>query len=968
VKIRNLNGETWWLTGEESADETKEFNRNYKAKSEQKRTRERVATGENTKRMRQRWEDSESRSDLLYNQRTRRSSGRNRKPFASIDSEGAIIHHDGCLRDGLCNCPRRLFNIRAGKNLLIESGPEDSQPCSGNNCGFSFAHRHLTEIEDAVCPDREPFSGLLWYEIFDWLCNLPVGNIYCGFAFNYDANMFFSGFLTFSEVNGKMVPDSEERVRQMQNLVISAKHYAFIGDAEYGVWKVEYLRHAFFSVTPMKAETLDECKTDNFISVCDQLEVFDWDRGKKSKRKTDFPYTSRDTGETVYLGPMGRFNCGDHFHLEHPYRRLTDVGVKNLLKSQRNKIFYKCPSCEYYHLANARNGIPTHHKDESHGHSTRISDSFRLYGRSFLKAASASGVATREELLIIDQGKKGRIDFACIDLAERMEVLRYNAMEIELHQRMMEELRSNCAAVGIYPERWESPGYIARALLWKHKISKTKEYAQNIPDEVWMAGFKAFHAGWFDAPMVGPIPGTRGPRQRVTDSKSNVPIHFRNTGSIIHNDINSAYPWALTQLPDFANGTWERRLPREGEKYCLQKIHFRYPHYDYNRDPEEPMGGFTTRFHPFFMGFPLRTADGHSIRPVEGIGWYWTVEIEQGDITQNGHQEVEILTTESGELESLVFIPDDPSSRPYAWLADVYKERKSLDAINKNKGVPLKLGPNSIYGQKCQKVGGHPYQNYVEASLCTAMVRAHLHKTIHENTCQKGYQCGSTVAQVATDCIDWIQDPSLPVSDELGGWSRDEFKAGMWSIQPGIYWPRDRENLEADWRTRGINPNILLQHAEDIKAGYRRMITHVDDNGYKSIENGNIDVYWVDKKTNRRAQQFIGMHVAYLRSDWSQWLQWVPLKRTIGFDFLNKRNYYQYKDFNDPDEPIWTVPRMAVDLESTDLPVNPPEWHGLVIGKGSNATRQGIEDRLNDTPSEYGVLEGMSDDYWTDIS
>jgi hypothetical protein len=229
-------------------------------------------------------------------------------------------------------------------------------------------------------------------------------------------------------------------------------------------------------------------------------------------------------------------------------------------------------------------------------------------------------------------------------------------------------------------------------------------------------------------------------------------------------------------------------------------------------------------------------------------------------------------------------------------------------------------------------------------------------RTIHEHTCKRGYQCGSTVVQVATDCIDWIGDPHLPDSDELGGWSREVWEDGLWLMQPGIYWPQDKENVEGDWKTRGISPKVILQHASDIKTAYRHMIEAYGNPRF--LEKGRVKLYWADKEAGRRSQQFIGMHTAYHRNDWTLWLRWIPLDRYVSFGFDVKRDLHQDTPAR-TDQPLWLVPRRADKLESAPLKEH-RGWHGLDQG-----TRPAeIDDHLDDTPTEVGVVEGLEDGYW----
>jgi len=88
-------------------------------------------------------------------------------------------------------------------------------------------------------------------------------------------------------------------------------------------------------------------------------------------------------------------------------------------------------------------------------------------------------------------------------------------------------------AFGFYPARWVSSGYLAEKVLINNEIPFPK--FDSIPYEVQEMAFRSYYGGRFEITKRGFI------------------------GTAYKYDINSAYPYSLTKIPDLSNGKWIQR-------------------------------------------------------------------------------------------------------------------------------------------------------------------------------------------------------------------------------------------------------------------------------------------------------------------------------------------------------------------------------------------------------------------------
>lgn len=388
-----------------------------------------------------------------------------------------------------------------------------------------------------------------------------------------------------------------------------------------------------------------------------------------------------------------------------------------------------------------------------------ISDVGTFFQCSFVKALRRWEVGTPEIWSRIESMKFERELFTRIT----PEIRSYNQEEVDLLAELMERFRDVCSDVGYVPTKWQGPGYLAVSMFKRNGVPKSKEYLPKLPLPLLQGARDAYYGGRFETASVGPI-----------------------DGPVYQYDINSAYPWALTQLPCLIHGTW-----RQGDSdslFTLKRIRFEARADSYSRVS--------------YYGFPVRDKAGSIAFPRNGTGWYWQCEIDAAI-----HQKV-TKTFESWTYERHC------DCVPFSWVPKVYEERIALGKAAR--GLILKLGLNSLYGKTVQSIGRPAYAQPVWGSLITALVRAKLYNAVHAAGCSSTV-CGARVHMLATDAVFVTSPVDLPISKALGDWDLETHDS-LFIIQPGVYLMGDDKAP----KTRGIPQRNLVERAQEFRDVFAR--------------------------------------------------------------------------------------------------------------------------------------------------
>lgn len=414
--------------------------------------------------------------------------------------------------------------------------------------------------------------------------------------------------------------------------------------------------------------------------------------------------------------------------------------------------------------------------------SIRIWDVAAFFQSSFVKAIKA-WLGDYPELEMIVHGKAGRDDFSAWSMDAMLE---YNRAELRALVLLVERLRDSIVLAGYKPSRFDGAGALASAFFKRH-MQKTWFKDARIRDEnVLLAAASAYFGGRIEYIQYG---------------------HY--TGYLWDGDINSAYPAALSTIPDLARGRWLRGDRMDIKDFALYRVRW--------AGSKAGIGLF-----------PFRLKNRNVLFPHEGEGWVWGIELIAAVLFLGQAGSIEIL-------DEYYFQPDDPEARPFGWVRDVYQKR--LELVRKAKAGDqraageqkvLKLGLNALYGKTVQHVGYSnpdlpviyryngvkeiyyeqgrhkypPYYNLAIGGYITAYTRA---KLLHAARSDPG-----AVISFMTDGLLAIRplDVDTSADKELGKWSVEEFEnAWLIQVQPGVYYIHDGQH----WieRCRGFRPAAL---------------------------------------------------------------------------------------------------------------------------------------------------------------
>lgn len=401
----------------------------------------------------------------------------------------------------------------------------------------------------------------------------------------------------------------------------------------------------------------------------------------------------------------------------------------------------------------------------------RIDDVFSFFACKFLSAVESilQDELTPEDYAVIAHGKEERGNTTWDDIDE---VVKYWEAEIRLMQRMMEVFRDIMYRAGFKLTQWYGPGAMASYLI---RTRKLKRHIQTEPPhpEVHNASKHAYAGGRFELFQFG-----------------------RFTGPVFGYDINSAYPYALSNAPSlgFDHGGWQYSpSPTRIAEFGVYRISYRHG----NRPlPLE------------FRAMPLfhRDPRGSISFPSAVDGWYWSPE---ASIVKSIGDRIGGVTIHEG------WVWENDGNRPFKFLEEMFNKR--LEIGKKNiASMPFKLGPNSMYGKFAQRIG-KDNDKRPPASHClplagwiTSKCRSELYKVMLQIPPIK-------LIAVETDGVYTTVPPSelrrMSFGDGLGQWGVDVYDEMLY-LQNGIYHKRRGKEWEIP-KSRGLDissvPRSMVQ-------------------------------------------------------------------------------------------------------------------------------------------------------------
>lgn len=382
-------------------------------------------------------------------------------------------------------------------------------------------------------------------------------------------------------------------------------------------------------------------------------------------------------------------------------------------------------------------------------------------GSAFIKSAEeilreSLSASDRET---IEHGKKERGNNLWTDLDE---VLFYWKAEIQLLRRVFETFRDVMCRAGFPLKEWYGPGALANFINARYEIRPKLVGVQTtsniLPSAVHEASKRAFSGGRFELFQAG-----------------------RTVGPVYAVDINSAYPYALTMIPSFAEGEGEWvhvANPTHIDRFGFYRIALHASN----------SSAFESRPMPLFWRDNL----GLISFPNRAQGWYASPEARM------------VLGMPGVEISEGWVWKSRESEFPWLFLREMYQTRQRLGKSNLL-SIPFKLGPNSLYGKYAQTVGWDkakrlPPKSHAlpVAAWITSFTRAKLWSVIR--------QIPDRVIAVETDSVFFTGDPGdidLSLGDELGEWSIKEYEELVY-IQSGMY----HTKVGGEWtgtKSRGLS-------------------------------------------------------------------------------------------------------------------------------------------------------------------
>jgi DNA polymerase type B, organellar and viral len=429
--------------------------------------------------------------------------------------------------------------------------------------------------------------------------------------------------------------------------------------------------------------------------------------------------------------------------------RLHRHGFTRLRKKNGERYSITFAKGKFFRVTKYRDNY--HPQHNPHAKTTvTIYDIFSFFATSFVSAyTDMLGPISN----VISAGKKARGEFS---LDQWDEVVSYWTLEIQLLRDLAQELRTRVYDAGLKITQWHGPGALASYALRQHRI---KTHMAEGPREVRDAARYAYAGGRFELYKLG-----------------------SRRGRIFSVDINSAYPYAISQLPSLAQGHWHQvDHPSQVERFGV--YHVRMTRGRYLESAVSPV------FH--------RDKNHNITFPWMVDTWLWSPEAYWA---QRCGAEL---------LEGWVL--EETGERPFAFVADMYEQRREWKLAGIAAQIALKLCMNSMYGKLAQRIGWDPVKRRMPpfhqldwAGWVTSYTRARLFDVMQRIPFEH-------LIAVETDGLYTSFDPTLlgiHHSEDLGGWEVTEYDEIMY-VQSGLAWlhgPNKKGDMVWTDKRRGLDP------------------------------------------------------------------------------------------------------------------------------------------------------------------
>lgn len=457
------------------------------------------------------------------------------------------------------------------------------------------------------------------------------------------------------------------------------------------------------------------------------------------------------------------------------------------------------------------------------GRNTRKRKSIRLWDViGFFQQSFASACETWLGVVdkTITKGKKSRKSFSLdkIDF-----IITYCKKELYLFEQLCQRLWECLNRAGIKLNRWDGAGAASTALLLDYGVYQYKG-SEEAQSQYYHLARAAYAGGRFELFLPG-------------DYRCKV----------YNYDINSAYPYGMSQLPGF-----------RGLEECKAKDHSmcKIGKFDLLRIQYE--GSYEHTMHPYFH----RDNDYSISYPLKTKGWHWSPEYSVAKKYGNG-----------GKItHHFKYVSD--SSTPFHWVPLLYNKRRSLKAAGDRAELALKLALNALYGKLVQQKGWKPgkpipksHQLYWGGWI-TALTRSMIYDAM--------MQAPEKIIATETDGIFSLVELDLPIGKGIGEWDVkifDDFtyvQSGMYfgTLAEG-YYDTDKPETKNIVRYRGLDQGTLKRE-------------HIIK-GWEKFQNGGTAYY------NGISTRFRTIGTSLVGERFKDWRQWRPDKKKIALLPSGKR-------------------------------------------------------------------------------
>jgi hypothetical protein len=360
----------------------------------------------------------------------------------------------------------------------------------------------------------------------------------------------------------------------------------------------------------------------------------------------------------------------------------------------------------------------------------------------------------------IAKGKRAREAFNREQLAF---IIKYCQLELSHFEHLMQRLWEALDFTGIKLNRWDGAGAAAQSVLQQKGVTAYKG-SQSSNEEHYLQARCAYAGGRFE--LIGPGDYVQ---------------------TVYNYDINSAYPYALSLLPEF---TGMRKCKKQDCEYGIYDL-LLIEYYD------KPSDDMPQIIHPYH-----HRHESHNVSyPPITVGWHWAIEYINSGFKGIVHEHLHWV---------------DNGVRPFAFIPDDYNYRAELKKAGDKAEKALKLYLNSCYGKTVQQKGwklGKKWPSFHQlywGGWVTAYCRSAMYAAM--------MQAPHSLIAVETDGIFTTEQLDLDIGKGLGQWDCTEY-AEMTYLASGVYFAVKPDGTTVD-KYRGMDKGQLTR--EKVLKGWEK--------------------------------------------------------------------------------------------------------------------------------------------------